>query len=460
MATGAAEPRNGVHYDGKGENDDHIYASSVDIAIVGGGIIGVMTALGLLHAGYQVTVYEKADRFHEMGVGMAFTGVARECMRQLNPLVLEALQSVSQENNHPMNRYWDGFNPTSKGVAQSEESLLFQTSARELAFSGCLRTAFLHRMTAILPKNVVMFEKDLENYSESDDGRVVLRFTDGSTAEADAVVGCDGIGSRTRQLLLGEHILASRAHFAHKVAYRAIVPIADAVAAIGEDKANNQCAHLGPDAHILSYPVAKWTLVNLFICAHDPNQWPDSNKMSTSARRDEVAPIFRDWSPAIRELVDKIPEELPKWGIFDMADYPAKSYARGSVCLAGDAAHASSPFHGTGACMGVEDALVLVTALNTAISEAGEGSSAFNKAHLISAAFQTYSAIRLERSQWQVDSAREAGDIYQWRYPSMGNDADKAKDELDRRSKILWDFDVDEMVAETKKECEIRLKTR
>lgn len=82
------------------------------------------------------------------------------------------------------------------------------------------------------------------------------------------------------------------------------------------------------------------------------------------------------------------------WAIFDMADNPADTYARGRVCLAGDAAHASSPFHGAGACMGVEDALVLVSVLETALSKAG----GLSKTKAVSAALQAYSTIRLERS--------------------------------------------------------------
>lgn len=73
------------------------------------------------------------------------------------------------------------------------------------------------------------------------------------------VFACDGIHSKARRLLLGEDNPASRPGFAHKVAYRAVIPIADAVSALGEDKANNQCAHLGPGAHTLSFPASSHT---------------------------------------------------------------------------------------------------------------------------------------------------------------------------------------------------------
>lgn len=71
-----------------------------------------------------------------------------------------------------------------------------------------------------------------------------------------AVIGCDGIKSRTRKLLFGDNEPVSHASYTHQVAYRAVVPIAGGVAALGEDKANNQCMHMGPNAHVLTYPVS------------------------------------------------------------------------------------------------------------------------------------------------------------------------------------------------------------
>lgn len=167
-----------------------------------------------------------------------------------------------------------------------------------------------------------------------------------------------------------------------------------------------------------------------------------------------MIPPLSQWSPSIRQLVDKLPEKVFKWGIFDMADYPAETYARGHVALVGDAAHASSPFHGAGACMGVEDALVLVSVLEQALLHKG----GLSKAQTVAAALQAYSAVRLERSQWLVSSSRDMGEIYQWRYLATGSDAGRIKAEIESRSRKIWDYDVDQMVAEAKQECERSLK--
>ncbi|PVH94010.1 FAD/NAD(P)-binding domain-containing protein, partial [Periconia macrospinosa] len=441
METSPAQPTNGIHNMEKN-------STTLEIAVVGAGVIGVMTALGLLHAGHNVTIYERRKDYFEVGAAMAFTGVARECMQRLNPAILEALMRVGEANRHPMNRYWDGFNPTTKDAAQSQQSLLFQQSAKELDYVGCLRSVFLKEMAKALPEGTVKFGKSLEGYSE-EEAVVELRFADGTTAKADALVACDGIHSKARRLLLGEDNPASRPSFTHKVAYRAIIPISDAIEALGEDKANNQCAHA------LSFPVSQWTLSNVFFFLHDPKPWPDPYKTTLEVDKSEFVPALSKWGPGIRKLADKLPDKVFKWAIFDMADHPADHYARGRVALAGDAAHASSPFHGAGACMGVEDALVLVTVLNKVLYSRDEA----EKVQPVSAALQAYSQVRLQRSQWLVSSSRNMGEIYQWRYPDSGNDSLKIKSEIENRSRKIWDYSVDDMMAEASRECERRLSS-
>ncbi|KAL4745576.1 hypothetical protein BDW72DRAFT_211204 [Aspergillus terricola var. indicus] len=426
------------------------------VAIVGGGIIGIITALGLVHRGLKVTIYERAPEIHESGAAMAFTGLARHCMRRLDQSVLDALSKVSEVNRHPYNRYWDGFHPATKEAAQDENAVMFQVSARELSYCGCLRSHLLRELSSKLPERVLQFNKELYNYIDDlENDKVVLEFTDGTRAEADApvaVIGCDGIHSRVRQLLLGETNPAARAEFSHKVAYRTVVPIAGGIEALGDDKANNQCAHLGPDANTVSYPVANWTLLNVSVFLHDPNPWSDPEKMTAPAKREEVSSRLKNWSPSIQALVDLFPEDITKWAIFDTADHPAATYAQGRVCIIGDAAHASAPFHGAGACMGVEDALALATALASALRYHPDPSPS-KTATAVEAALQAYSDVRLKRSQWLVKSSREMGDIYSWRYPETGNDGAKIKAEFEQRSRNLWDYDIDGMLSNVESAC-------
>lgn len=76
------------------------------------------------------------------------------------------------------------------------------------------------------------------------DEKLVMRFADGSMDEADLVIGCDGIKSRVRGLLVGEGDPAAVPSFTHKYAYRGLVPMDKAVEAIGEELASNSCMHV------------------------------------------------------------------------------------------------------------------------------------------------------------------------------------------------------------------------
>ncbi|RDW57707.1 hypothetical protein BP5796_12508 [Coleophoma crateriformis] len=176
--------------------------------------------------------------------------------------------------------------------------------------------------------------------------------------------------------------------------------------------------------------------------------------MTLEVEKSEMIPALSQWAPCIRELVERLPEKVFKWAIFDMAEHPANTFAHGRVALVGDAAHASSPFHGAGGCMGVEDALVVVSVLEKALSNI----SGLSKAEAVTAALQAYSTVRLERSQWLVSSSRDMGEIYQWRYSATGSDPMKIKAEIETRSRKIWDYDVDQMLAEAEGECERRLK--
>lgn len=176
-----------IRQNGSGGEEAGSRPPPLDVAIVGGGIIGVITALGLLHRGMRVVIYERAATLQEIGAAIAFTGVARECMQRLNPRVHEVLAQVGRKSPHEKVRYWDGFHPRTKEAAALEESsLLFDVPERDLAFWACLRSHFLQGMVEQLPEGTVKFRRQLVDYmDEEESGKVVFRFADGSTAESD-----------------------------------------------------------------------------------------------------------------------------------------------------------------------------------------------------------------------------------------------------------------------------------
>lgn len=151
------------------------------IAIIGGGIVGVATALGLLRRGMEVRLYEQASSFREIGAGVAFTTNAQRCMERLSPDVLAAMKAVSTKNDNPYYTYVDGYRPEAGGAQ------LFQLHAGDTGFDACHRAHFLDGMVRHLPRGVVAFEKRFRSYARDEErDEFLVHFEDGSTATADA----------------------------------------------------------------------------------------------------------------------------------------------------------------------------------------------------------------------------------------------------------------------------------
>ncbi|KAL7622901.1 hypothetical protein AAE478_006580 [Parahypoxylon ruwenzoriense] len=429
------------------------------IAIIGGGIVGVILALGLVRRKVSVRLYEQAAGFREVGAGIAFSACARRCMELVNPVVIEALRrcgavSVSDaEDDDDYLRWIDGYNQHDAHDVSYQKPL---SQIGGSGFRGCRRDQFLEELSVDLPPGVIEFGKRLESLKPREGGKVTLTFADGTTAEADSVIGCDGIKSRVRQHLFGADHEASYPQYTHKVAYRGLVPMDYAIEVLGEWKAHNFHHHVGPGAHLTHYPVANNKALNVVVFLSDPNPWPDHNNMVAEGTRGEIESALRGWHPAVLGLVKLLPDKLTTWALFDLGEFPAPKYNEGRLCLAGDAAHASSPHHGAGACLGVEDALCLSTLLGRVRDTTPGG----NIGHAIEAAFETFDGIRRPRTQWLVNSSRRVCDLYhqsEWADPRRWVKAQTCFDEIRDRSFKIWHFDVDAMVQQTLDEFRKRL---
>ncbi|KAI1386655.1 uncharacterized protein F4822DRAFT_323294 [Hypoxylon trugodes] len=433
--------------------------SQVHVAVVGGGIIGLVTALGLLKRNIPVKIYEQARSFREIGAGVAFTANALECMALLDPVIVDAVNAVATTNGEDKNnpndylRYHDGYNWDPNDIEGSDDKLLGLLHSGYKGFQGCHRANLLDELVKYIPSHAVEFGKRFTGYDDRGPTKgLLLHFLDGSTAEADIVIACDGIKSRVRQLILGADNPASHPHFSHKVAYRALIPMDRVLPVLGVFKSFNQHMHTGPRAHILHFPVAGGDFLNVVAFIREIEDWPldDPNKvgnMTKPATREEVAAAFRGWGPTVCKIVDLLPDNIDKWAIFDTYDHPAPTFVQGRVCLAGDAAHASSPHHGAGAGIGVEDALALCTLLEKVATTISQDPQA-EKGMIIETSLKIYDKVRPPRSQWLVKSSREVCDVYEWVYPDTLTDWDKCLAEITTRSHKLWYFDFDGMLKE------------
>ncbi|CAD0100777.1 unnamed protein product, partial [Aureobasidium mustum] len=435
----------------------------LEIAIIGGGIVGLILAAGLIHRDVKVKVYEQARGFREIGAGIAFTANAIRCMELINPYVVTALRSggsvpTSADKDDPNDylRWIDGFNERDAN-SPKDQKLLYKIDAGYKGFEGCRRDQFLESLVDIIPDGTIELRKRLERIDWGE--KMSMAFSDGTRAEADAIIACDGIKSKARELVFGKDNPVSYPAYTHKVAYRALIPMDKAVEALGEYKARNQHNHVGPGAHLIHYPVANGAVINATAFISDPDDWPSDRLLVAPGSRDDLVHAFRNWNPCVRDTIAMFPEKLEKWAVFDLCEYPVPYYNKGKICLAGDAAHASSPHHGAGACMGVEDALCLSTLVDMINTSLAEGRT--DKDHALKAAFETYNCVRRARSQWLVNSSRRVCDLYhqeEWAHSKRWTKAETCFEEIKDRSQKIWHFDFAAMVADTIVDFERRLE--
>lgn len=164
------------------------------IAIVGGGIVGLITAMGLLKRNISVKIYEQSQSFREIGAGVAFTANALQCMGRLDQSIVDAVNAVATPNGEIAEkpndylRWHDGFNWDPSDIQGTDDKLLFTLYSGYKGFQGCHRAHLLDELVKYISSDVVEFGKRFIDYEDGgDDGQpILLRFHDGSTAHADA----------------------------------------------------------------------------------------------------------------------------------------------------------------------------------------------------------------------------------------------------------------------------------
>lgn len=129
------------------------------------------------------------------------------------------------------------------------------------------RARLLEGLVELVDKQRCHFKKCVVGVEQDADGRgpCTLHFEDGSTAEADVVLGADGVHSAVRKHVLGEDHPALHPQYTGAAAYRGIVPMERAVARLGAEIAQNTYCHFGPGALTIAYPIENGTLVNLVL---------------------------------------------------------------------------------------------------------------------------------------------------------------------------------------------------
>ena len=284
----------------------------------------------------------------------------------------------------------------------------------------------------------------------------MLRFADGTTAQHSAVLGCDGIKSRTRNIVLGDSD-ATKAVFSGKYAYRGLIPMSKAVELMGDVDPKESQMFMGYHGHVLTFPIANATLLNSklvalslgqFFAKHFPvvafssrPSWNDPQWVVQTSRNG-MLDDYKDWSPTVVKIMENL-QKPDIWALFNHP--PASTYysTQPLICLVGDSAHASTPHQGAGAGMCIEDVCIMSQVLSECHSNTD-----------LAKAFRAYDATRRPRSQKLVKTSREAGMLWEFEGEGVGDDLEALEQNAVKRMDWIWDYDITEDLERAKEMME------
>jgi 2-polyprenyl-6-methoxyphenol hydroxylase-like FAD-dependent oxidoreductase len=341
-------------------------SEKLSIAIVGAGIGGMAAAATLRRIGVKVEVYEQAGQFGRVGAGI-----------QMMPNSMKVLRTIGVEEKLRQR----AFQPYSHLNREGDTGrVMRELPMPENLFGApylCMHRADLHdAVAAVVPPEIVHFNKKLVGI-ENRAGRVTIAFADGTHAEADAVIGADGVHSIVRDIIIGPDAPIHKG----RIAYRAIFSSA---LLNGVDIGPSRTKWWGLDRHIvIYYTTAARSELYFVTSVPEATEWMTRESWSAKGDVKELRKAYQGFHPDVRDVLEACPD-CHKWAILEREPLP--KWSDGRVVLLGDACHPMTPYMAQGGATAIEDAAVLARCLEEA---EGDG---------IEEAFERYEAHRKPRT--------------------------------------------------------------
>ncbi|MCA1579721.1 MAG: FAD-dependent monooxygenase [Acidobacteria bacterium] len=336
------------------------------IAIVGGGIGGLTTALALKEFGFEAEVYEQAPMLLDVGAAIAVWPNALRVLERLG--LAEAIHQHAGEMDEI--RWLDR-----RGFLINRVSIPRSVALHRADLQSTLRHA--------LPPSWIKLGYSLAAYDVCKD-KVIVRFTNNEEIEADFLMGADGIHSDVRSQLLGDGPPSYRGY----TVWRGI-----ASAAPGSVSSNTAIEIHGRGQRFGIGPVGNgrvgwWATANATTEQH-----------SSHDTQSELLRLFHSWyKPAVRLIEATASNRILTTPAFDRD--ASSIWGDTRVTLLGDAIHPTTPNLGQGGCLAMEDAMVLARC--------------FEKYGPSEEALRKYESCRQSRTAAITKYSRFYGNVGQW----------------------------------------------
>jgi 2-polyprenyl-6-methoxyphenol hydroxylase-like FAD-dependent oxidoreductase len=343
-----------------------------NITILGGGIAGLSTAIALQNAGIETLVFEAAPEIKAVGAGL---GLGANAIKAFKVLGID-------EEVINAGRFLPAFT-----VYDEKGKQLAKTDSVSVSKKYGLDNFTIHRadLHALLLSKIdpacIKTNKRVESIQHNEN-YITLRFQDGTTHETDYLIAAEGIHSVVRKYVLPE----SKPRYAGYTCWRAVID--------NSKLQLNECSETwGSKGRFGIVPLAK-NKIYWFACVNTVA----NNSAMKNYNVDDLLKQFAGYHHPVEAILKETKNENLIWA--DINDVkPINQYAFNNILLIGDAAHATTPNLGQGACQAVEDAVILAAAIK-------------NNSN-ITLAFKEFEQRRLKRTHWIVNTSWRIGKMAQ-----------------------------------------------
>lgn len=379
----------------------------MEISIIGGGIGGLCTAIALQKKGYHVKIFEKSAEILPLGAGLALSANAIKALTDIG-----IAEEIIRE----------GKILTSLSILDQRGKIITCRDTKKLYSKYGVDNFTIHRATLLqilleklLPETLYLGHT-FKSLKQTND-KVEVEFENGRKVLTDFLIAADGIHSGVRKALVPD----LKPRYSGYTCWRAVI---DKTPINFMD--DNFSETWGGGGRFGIVPLSQ-NKIYWYACINASQGNSDLKNFQTI----DLAKIFRSFHHPINEIISLTNNsQLIHNDIIDLP--PLSQFAFGRVVLIGDAAHATTPNMGQGACQAIEDALVISKCIG------GKGE--------VKASLKKFEHQRLKRTRKITETSWRIGKIAQLQNPILCKIRDTALRLLprsfnDRQLRFLYDID-------------------
>ncbi len=342
------------------------------ISIIGAGIGGLTSALLLKSDGFDVKIFESANEIKPVGAGIIMANNAMQIFKKIG--IDKKIQTLGNKVNHV-------------NITHADLKIISAVSLDVFEKKYGVYNVAIHRadlqntLAEALGFEHINLNKRLRQINQ--DEIIKLSFEDSSIENTDILIGADGINSVVRkELAINANIRDTK-----QLCWRGIAEME-----LPEPYSNTAIEAWGKGKRFGFVKISESKVYWFAVINENLNN------------SDDLTKLFKEFHFLVLNIISKTPKEKIHFSrIIDLK--PFSGWHRNNICLLGDAAHATTPNLGQGACQAVEDAYAL--------------SKAIHRSPSIEKAFLHYEKIRIKKAHQVVNTSWVLGKISHFENPLL-----------------------------------------